>query len=65
KNFQGIPILPEIKRTISVGQASNTRQPLSLFAEQNKGAGSVAKQFAALTQEIVNRINQIESCVGI
>ncbi|MEP0869805.1 AAA family ATPase [Trichocoleus desertorum AS-A10] len=65
KTFQGIPILPEVKRTISVGQASDVRQPLSLFAEQNKGAGSVAKQFTALTQEIVSRINQIESTMGL
>ncbi|MFB2882067.1 ParA family protein [Floridanema aerugineum] len=65
KNFQGIPILPEIKRTVSIGQASNARQPLSLFAEQNKGAGTAAKQFSALTKEIVEKINQIESCVGV
>ena len=65
KRFQGITILPEIKRATAVGQASQARQPISLFAEHNKGAAEVAKQFSALTQEIVLRINQIESSVGV
>ena len=67
KRFQGITILPEIKRATAVSQASQARQPISLFAEHNKGAGAaeVAKQFSALTQEIVVRINQIESSVGM
>ncbi|MEG4849853.1 AAA family ATPase [Microcoleus sp. B5-D4] len=65
KRFQGITILPEIKRATAVGQASQARQPISLFAEHNKGAAEVAKQFSALTQEIVLRINQIESSVGM
>jgi chromosome partitioning protein len=65
KTLQGIPILPEVKRATVVGRASEKRQPLSLFAEQNKGAGDVARQFSVLTQDIVARINQIESCVGM
>lgn len=65
QRFPGITILPEIKRATAVGQASQVRQPISLFAEQNKGAAEVAKQFSALTQEIVVRINQIESSVGM
>jgi chromosome partitioning protein len=65
QRFPGITILPEIKRATAVGQASQVRQPISLFAEQNKGAAEVAKQFSALTQEIVIRINQIESSVGM
>jgi chromosome partitioning protein len=65
KRFQGITILPEIKRATAVGQASQARQPLSLFAEHNRGSAEVAQQFSTLTQEIVVRINQIESSVGM
>ena len=60
KIFRDIPLLPEIKRTTVVGQASHARQPLSLFAEQNKAASSVAKQFSTLTKQIVNQIDQLE-----
>lgn len=65
QRFPGITILPEIKRATAVGQASQARQPISLFAEHNKGAAEVAKQFYSLTQEIVVKINQIESSVGM
>lgn len=65
QTFPGMTILQEIKRTTAVGQASKARQPLSLYAEQNSGAGEVATQFSVLTKEIVSRINQIESSVGM
>ena len=65
QTFPGMTIFQEIKRTTTVGQASKVRQPLSLYAEQNSGAGEVAKQFSDLTGEIVLRINQIESSVGM
>jgi chromosome partitioning protein len=65
QTFPGMTILQEIKRTTAVGQASKARQPLSLYAEQNTGAGEVATQFSVLTKEIVSRINQIESSVGM
>ena len=65
KNFKRVPILQEINRTTHVGQASNARQPLALYAEHNKQAGRAAKQFSALAQDILAQINQIESCVGI
>ncbi|MEG4225196.1 ParA family protein [Microcoleus sp. N9_B2] len=65
QRFPGITILPEIKRAAAVGQASQARQPLSLFAEQNRGAADAVKQFSELTQQIVARINQIESSVGM
>lgn len=61
KRFKDIPILPDIKRSTYIGQASCVRQPVSLFAEHNNNAGSVAIQFANLTKEIVNKINKIES----
>jgi chromosome partitioning protein len=65
KRFKGITILPEIKRSTYIGQASYVRQPVSLFAERNNNAGNVAMQFANLTKEIVKRINKIESSVGV
>jgi chromosome partitioning protein len=65
QTFPGMTILQEIKRTTAVGQASKARQPLSLYAEHNTGAGEVANQFSVLTKEIVSRINQIESSVGM
>jgi len=60
KVFRDIPLLPEIKRATAVGQASHDRKPLSLFAEQNKGASSVATQFSTLTKQIVNQIEHLE-----
>ncbi len=64
RRFRGITILPEIKRSTYIGQASYLRQPVSLFAERNNNAGNVAIQFANLTKEIVKKINKIESSVG-
>ncbi len=57
--------MQEIKRATAVGQASKARQPLSLYAEQNNGAGEVANQFSVLTQEIVSKIQQIETSIGM
>ena len=57
QRFQGITMLPEIKRAAAVGQASQKRQPLSLFAEHNeKGQQMLSKQISDLTQQIVQRI---------
>ncbi|MEG4339946.1 AAA family ATPase [Microcoleus sp. D3_18_C2] len=60
KIFRDIPLLTEIKRATAVGQASHARQPLSLFAEQNKAASSVATQFSTLTEQIVKQIDNLE-----
>ncbi|MBD1830057.1 AAA family ATPase [Microcoleus vaginatus GB1-A2] len=60
KVFKDIPLLPEIKRATAVGQASHERKPLSLFAEQNRGASSVATQFSNLTKQIVKQIDHLE-----
>ena len=60
KIFRDIPLLTEIKRATAVGQASHARQPLSLFAEQNKAASSVATQFSTLTEQIVKQIDHLE-----
>ena len=65
RTFQGITMLPEIKRATAVAQASYARQPLSLYAEQNRGAGAVSIQFRKLTDDILTKINQIESSVGM
>lgn len=65
QTFQDITILPEIRRATAVGQASKARSPLSLYAEQNTGAGEVANQFSTLTKAIVSRINHIETDKGI
>ncbi|HYW20416.1 MAG TPA: ParA family protein [Nodularia sp. (in: cyanobacteria)] len=65
QRYPKIKILQEIRRTTSVGQASKARLPLSLYAEQNRGAGKVANQFATLTKEIVSEINQHEISLGI
>ena len=65
QRFPGFTILPEIKKAAAVSKASEKRHPLSLYAEQNKGAADAAKQFSDLTQEIVARIDQIESSVGM
>ncbi|SRR5579883_147400 len=60
------PLLTEIKRATSVGQASHERLPVSVFAENsgNSAAGSIAKQFSKLTQELIARMNQIEFTTG-
>lgn len=65
RTFQGIPILPEVKHATSVGQASRERLPIVLYAEKNAAAGSIARQFSKLTQELVARMTQIEITTGV
>jgi chromosome partitioning protein len=67
KKFPTITILQEIKRTVSISQAAQARQPLSLFAEKGKvaSAGAAATQFSKLTQEIVNQIKKVENSIGM
>ncbi len=61
KTFHSIPILPEVKRAVGLKDASHKRIPLSLYAEHTPAAGGVAKQLAALTLEIVQRIDSLEN----
>jgi chromosome partitioning protein len=55
-----IPLLPAIKRSTYLGQASLSRMPLSLFAEKKNQAGSTAIQFQELTKEIITLIDRQE-----
>ncbi|EDX73536.1 hypothetical protein MC7420_3710 [Coleofasciculus chthonoplastes PCC 7420] len=55
-----IPILPEIHRSDYISQASRVRQPISLFAQQKSPAENIAKEFIALTQKVLERIEFIE-----
>jgi len=64
KIFPSILTLEEVKKTTSIGQASQARQPLSLFAERNKEAGSAAIQFSKLTKQIIDIIKN-EGSMGI
>jgi chromosome partitioning protein len=64
KTFHNIPILSEVKRATDMREASHKRIPLSLFAEHKPPAGGVARQLADLTQDIVTRIDSLESDKG-
>jgi len=61
KTFKDFPLLPEIKRATYVGQSLHKRIPLSSFAEQRPQAGSVARQMINLTNQLIERINSLES----
>ena len=61
KTFHNIPILSEVKRAAGMKEASHQRIPLSLHAEHKPQVGNVARQLANLTQDIVARINSLES----
>lgn len=61
KTFHNIPIFSEVKRATDMREASHQRIPLSLLAEHKPTAGGVAKQLADLTQDIVARIDLLES----
>ncbi len=61
KTFDKIPILPELKRATDIREASHQRIPLSLLAENKPAAGSVAKQMANLTHNVVEKINSLET----
>jgi chromosome partitioning protein len=65
KNFPGITLLPEISNSTYVGQASHSRQPVSLYAQDVKGASKSAKQFSSLADEIVKKIDTLESAIGV
>ncbi len=65
KTFHNIPILSGVKRTTDMREASHQRIPFSLLAEHKPQAGGAAKQMANLTQEIVERINSLESEKGV
>jgi chromosome partitioning protein len=61
KAFHNIPILSEVRRATDIREASHQRIPLSLLAEHKSQAGSVAKQMANLTREIVERVDSLEN----
>ena len=65
KTFHNIPILSEVKRATDMREASHQRIPLSLLAEHKPPAGGVAKQLADLTQEVVERLDSLESDKGV
>ena len=65
RTVPGIQILPEIKRTTYIGQASHRRQPITLFAENNQKAASTAKQFTKLSQSLLAEIEKIELTTGV
>jgi hypothetical protein len=54
-----------VKRTTDMREASHQRIPLSLLAEHKPPAGTIAKQLANLTQEIVTQIDSLESDKGV
>ncbi|WP_206757978.1 ParA family protein [Cylindrospermum sp. FACHB-282] len=64
QRYPHLRIFQEIKRAIAVGKASQDRLPLSLYAEQNTGAGDVKKQFSILTKEILSEIHKRENSIG-
>jgi chromosome partitioning protein len=59
-SFPEIQILPKFNRSTYVAQASHKRMPLSLFAENNTSARTVAMQLIDLTDELVERIDSLE-----
>jgi chromosome partitioning protein len=67
KNFIGITLLPEISKSTCIGKASHDRKPISLYAQNSKDnqAGKLAKEFALLTDEIIKRIDTLESSIGV
>ena len=65
RTVPGIQLLPEIKRTTYIGQASYKRQPIPLFAEDSPKAGATAKQFTKLAQNLLTEIEKIELTTGV
>lgn len=64
ERYPHLRIFQEIKRAIAVGKSSQERLPISLYAEQNTGAGEVKKQFSILTKEIISEIDKREKSIG-
>ena len=64
KNFKEIPLLPGIRKSTCIGNASHDRKPISLYAagraKDRQAAGRIAKEFALLTDEIIKRIETLE-----
>ncbi|MBW4690227.1 MAG: ParA family protein [Lyngbya sp. HA4199-MV5] len=58
---EDIPILSEIHQSDSIKQASHKRQPISLLAGNQQKAKEVAEEFSKLTQELLERIESIET----
>jgi cellulose biosynthesis protein BcsQ len=67
KNFKEIPLLPEISKSICIREASHERKPISLYTQtsKDKRAGKLAKEFSLLTDEIIRRIDTLESSIGV
>lgn len=65
RTVPGIQLLPEIKRTTYIGQASYKRQPVTLFAEDSPRAGATAKQFTKLARNLLTEIEKIELTTGV
>lgn len=58
---EDIPILSEIHQSDSIKQASQQRKPIDFLAKKQKKAQAVAEEFSNLTQELLNRIQSIET----
>lgn len=67
KNFKEIPLLPEISKSTCIRKASHARKPISLYAQtsKDKQAGKLAQEFSLLTDEIIRRIDTLESSRGV
>lgn len=63
--YPNFRIFQEIRRAIAIGKSSQEGLPISLYAEQYKGAGDVKKQFFNLTKEIISEIDKREKSIGI
>lgn len=65
KRFPDATLLPDIKRTICIGQASHARKPLSLYAQDVKRAAKAAREFSSLTDQITTIIDKFESSIEV
>jgi chromosome partitioning protein len=64
QRYPNFKIFQEIKRAIAVGKSSQERLPISLYADQYRGAADVKKQFSSLTKEILSEIDKREKSIG-
>jgi chromosome partitioning protein len=67
KNFKEISLLPEISKSTCIRKASHERKPISMYAQtsKDKQAAKLAKEFSLLTDEIIRRIDTLESSRGV